>query len=417
MSRIKKASIIFGTTLVTTAVFIFGVYVGFQKRPTIEKVTTVFNKEQMIQPGEQVDFEPFWKAWNVIEKKYVSTDGLERQEMLWGSISGLIKSLDDPYTVFFPPEEKKLFDSEIRGNFEGVGMEIGIRKGILTVIAPLKDTPAYRAGIKAADKILEIDGESTIEITLEEAVRIIRGEKGTAVVLTILRDGNDETQKIEIIRDVIKIPTLETETRFENTADGNPARRNDGIFIIRLFNFSGDSPVVFREALREMIEGGNTKLILDLRNNPGGFLEAAVDIASWFLPAGKIVAREDFGKGKETIYRSRGYNVFQDLSMVILVNVGSASASEIVAGALKEHGVATIVGVKTFGKGSIQELVPITPDTGLKVTIARWLTPKGHSISENGLEPDVVIEFTGEEEAGEDPQLEKAIEILLGNNE
>ncbi|MCH7883492.1 S41 family peptidase [Patescibacteria group bacterium] len=396
----KKIVLFGGAVLIVVLVFVAGIYTGIGQQPAIEKITSVFNKEEAIPTGDPVDFDPFWKTWRVIEEKYVSNDGLDRQEMVWGAISGLAKSLDDPYTTFFPPEEKKLFESEIRGNFEGVGMEIGMRKGLLTIIAPLKDTPAYRAGVKAGDRILKIDDESTAEITLTEAVRRIRGKKGTDVTLTVLRNDEDETREITITRDVIKIPTLETEVK------------EDGIFIIRLFNFSERSPSVFRKALREMAESQSNKLILDLRNNPGGFLEAAVDIASWFLPTGKVVVKEDFGRGKEVIYRSRGYNALDGIAVVVLVNGGSASASEIVAGALKEHGIATIVGTKTFGKGSVQELVSITRETSFKVTIARWLTPNGRSISEDGLEPDIVVEVSGDEEEGTDPQLEKAIEIL-----
>jgi len=281
-------------------------------------------------------------------------------------------------------------------------MEIGIRKDILTVIAPLKGTPAYRAGVKAGDKILKIDAKTASELTLDEAVSRIRGEKGTAVSLVVLRNGEDQTREIKVVRDKIEIPLLETE------------KRENGIFIIRLFSFSEKSPSVFRQALREMIESGSDKLILDLRNNPGGYLEAAVDISSWFLPPGKPVVKENFKDKNEIVHRSKGYNIFGDTPIVILVNGGSASASEIVAGALQDYGAAKIVGTKTFGKGSVQELIPITPETSLKITIARWLTPHERSISEAGIEPDVMVEPAKEDDESLDPQLEKAIEIIKG---
>jgi len=399
---------IFGSGLIL-AVFAAGIFIGYQNRPATQQIIGVINKEQapldLAVGTSTIDFAPFWRSWSVIEDKYVSSDGIDRQNMVWGAIEGMAASLDDPYTVFLPPKENEYFESEIRGDFEGVGMEIGMRKGILTVIAPLKGTPAYNAGIKAGDKVFEIDGESTLDMTLNEAVNLIRGPKGTEVVLTILRNREDESRKIPIIRDVIKIPILETE------------QKENGVFVIRLFNFSGPSTFEFRMALREMVLSGSDKLILDLRNNPGGFLEASVDIASWFLPVGKVVAIENFGgKDKsEQLYRSKGYDIFSgDLKMVVLVNKGSASASEIVAGALRDHGVATIVGEKTFGKGSVQELVPITNNTSLKVTIARWLTPNGHSISEEGLEPDVVVEIPEdiEEDDTLDPFMDKALEII-----
>ena len=279
-------------------------------------------------------------------------------------------------------------------------MEIGMRKGVVTVIAPLKGTPAYKAGIKAGDKIIKIGDDSTQDMTVDEAVRKIRGKGGTTVKLTILRNGDDETRVIDVVRDVIQIPVYETE------------KRPDGVFIIRLFSFSERSPQVFRQALREFIDSESSRMILDLRNNPGGYLEAAVDVASWFLPSGDVVVKEDFGHGNETLHRSRGYNLFNKTPVVILVNGGSASASEIVAGALRDHGIAKLVGTKTFGKGSVQELIPITGETSLKITIARWLTPNDHSISEKGLDPDAVVEPAKETDEAVDPQLEAAIELL-----
>jgi carboxyl-terminal processing protease len=238
-------------------------------------------------------------------------------------------------------------------------------------------------------------------MTLDEAVFLIRGERGTPVTLTISREGQKQPLEIKIVRDNIQIPILDTE------------KKDNGIFVIKLYNFSENSPDAFRNALREMISSGSDKLILDLRGNPGGYLEASVDMASWFLPPGKIVSIEDFGNSDQENYRSRGYDIFKNLPFVILVDEGSASASEILAGALQDYKIATLVGTKTFGKGSVQELVPITGDTSLKLTIARWLTPNGRSISEKGLEPDVEVKMTEEDRnAGKDPQMQKAIEIL-----
>ena len=398
----SKKTVVFSAGLaVILAAFAFGAYFGYERRPEVEKVLSVLGQDPNIISVPEVDFSPFWKAWRMIEEKYVAPDGFERQNMVWGAIEGLASSLNDPYTVFLPPTESKAFEDEIRGDFEGVGMEIGLRKGVLTVIAPLKNTPAYRSGIKSGDKIIKIGEESTAELTLNEAVQKIRGPKGSTVKLTILRNNEDATREIEIKRDTIQIPLIDTE------------KRSDGIFIIKLYSFSERSPGSFRQALRQMIESDSHKLILDLRNNPGGYLDAAVEIASWFLPAGKTVVIENFGKGGEKIYRSKGYNILNGKKIVILVNEGSASASEIVAGALRDNGLAKIVGTKTFGKGSVQELVPITIDTSLKITIARWLTPARHSISENGLEPDIIVEGASKDDETADPQLDKAVEMLL----
>ncbi len=399
MKKIKKIIWIAAAVILLLIIFIGGAFWGYNNRPKIEKITGLFNKETN-KPAE-TDFSPFWSAWNAVESKYVSNNNLDRQNMVWGAIEGMIKSLDDPYSMFFPPEESKMFKDDINGDFEGVGMEIGIKKGILTIIAPLKNTPAYKAGIKAGDKILKINDIISAEMTVNEAVRLIRGPKGTSVKLTILREETENSLEISITREIIHIPVLDIE------------KKADEIFVIKMYNFSGASADSFRNALREFVLSKKNKLILDLRNNPGGYLESAVDIASWFLPAGKVVVREKFSDEKENVFRSKGYNIFKNLSMVIIVNKGSASAAEILAGALQEHKVAKLVGEKTFGKGSVQELIQITPDTSLKLTIAQWLTPNGRLLSKEGLEPDIKVEITEKDfEANNDPQMDKAIEIL-----
>jgi len=384
--------------------FTGGTFFGYYNRPAIEKVTGLYNKEAINKPA-QVDFSPFWTAWNTIKSKYVNKNSMDNQKMVWGAIQGLVGSLDDPYSVFFPPQESKSFQDEMRGDFGGVGMEIGIRNNALIVVSPLKGTPAERVGINSGDKILKIDDKATTDMSAEEAARLIRGEKGTSVKLTILKKNSEKPVEINIVREIIKIPVLDTE------------KKQNGIFVIKMYNFSVNSADVFRNSLREFITSGNDKLILDLRNNPGGYLESSVDMASWFLPVGKVVAREKFSSGEEDLFRSKGYNVFNspagELPFVILVNAGSASASEILAGALQEHGIAKLVGQKTFGKGSVQELIQITPDTSLKITVAKWLTPNGKSISDEGLEPDYKVEITDKDmEAGRDPQMDKAVELL-----
>lgn len=362
------------------------------------------------QPPVGVDFSPLWKTWRVLDEKFVpstTTESVNDQEKLWGTIQGLAISFGDPYTVFLPPQQSEIFEEDIRGSFGGVGIEIGMRDNILTVIAPLKDTPGDRAGIQSGDQIIKVDGTSTERLSIDEAVSLIRGEVGTVVSLTLLRDGANDLIIADVVRAIIEIPTITAELRA------------DGVFVIELFNFSAISPDLFRDALREFVISGSNKLLLDLRGNPGGFLEASVNMASWFLPTGKVVVRESGRNGKNVrTYRSKGFDIFnKNLKMIILVNRGSASASEILAGALREHGIATLVGEKTFGKGSVQELVDITDTTALKVTIAQWLTPNGISISADGLIPDVVVEMTSEDiEAGEDPQFDKAVELLLTDN-
>ncbi|MDO8620120.1 MAG: S41 family peptidase [bacterium] len=423
MKERRAPTIIFALALLS-GVFFAGVSYGERQIPAISKVTALQGKETPALLQSKTDFGPFWETWNVLNEKYVaatSTAVANDEQKLWGAISGLTSSLKDPYTVFFPPEESKLFENEINGNFEGVGMEVGIKDDVLTVIAPLKGTPAERAGIRPGDKVLKIDDEVSTNLRVDQAVKLIRGKRGTAVRLTILREGKPDPFEIKIVREVIDIPTLDVElksgtgTLAGGAEDGGSGLRKDGVFVIRLYNFSANSPRLFRDALRQFVETGSNKLLLDLRGNPGGYLDAAVDMASWFLPSGKVVVTEDTGGKSDTkMHRSRGYDVFnKNLKMVILVNSGSASASEILAGALQEHGIAKLVGTRTFGKGSVQELVKITPDTSLKVTVARWLTPNGVSISAGGLAPDVEVKLTQEDlEKKRDPQMEKALEML-----
>lgn len=358
------------------------------------------------QPAE-VDLSPVWEVWRLIDEKFVATASSTKPDTnarIAGMAQGLIEALDDPYSVYMPQEETARFEEEISGNFVGIGVEIGIEDDVLTVIAPLKDTPAERAGLRAGDKIVEVDGTSTYNLEIDDAISKIRGEIGTTVTLTVVREEADAPLKLPIVRATIMVPTIKTELRA------------DGVFVISLYSFTGNSPSLFRNALREFVASGTDKLVLDLRNNPGGYLDAAVDMASWFLPAGKVVAREDFGAAKsEQVYRSHGYDVFnENLKMAILINQGSASASEILAGALREHGIATIVGEKSFGKGSVQELVPLAHGgASLKITVAKWLTPNGKSLTGNGLEPDVAVKADPDAKAGDpDAQLERAAAVL-----
>lgn len=381
--------------------FIFGVYVGFHSRPEIIKVVDVSNKENALV--NQTDFSPFWKTWSILNEKYPNADKISNQDRIYGAISGLVRSFNDPYTSFFTPDDAKAFQDDMSGSFTGVGMEVGVKDKLLTVISPLKDTPAYNAGIKSGDKILKIDQASTADITVEKAVSLIRGKKGTTVTLTIFRAGEKGSRDVKIVRDVINLPTIDTELR------------PDGVFVIKLYTFSANSGDLFRQALKKFSDSNTDKLLLDLRGNPGGYLDSAVSMASWFLPGGKPVVIEDFGSNaKQNIHRSAGYNIFSDkLKFVILINSGSASASEILAGAMQDYGKAKLVGEKSFGKGSVQEVINITPDTILKVTVAKWLTPKGNSISEKGLTPDYNVPITQKDVDNKiDPQLNKAVEIL-----
>lgn len=385
-----------------------GFFVGFQRgeQAAFSSAESSFLANTSEGQPDKVDFAPFWEAWSVVKRDFVpagaKTEMVSDQKLVWGAIEGMVAALGDPYTVFFPPEESKSFAADIKGSFSGVGMEIGQENGVITVISPLKGSPAEAAGMRTGDKIIKIDDKETTNFSTEEAVRLIRGEEGVAVKLTVSRVGVAPFE-VKIVRQIINVPTIDTKDL------------GDGIFYIALYSFSENSTALFRNALRDFVQSGANKLILDLRGNPGGYLEASLDIASWFLPPGTVVIREDKGPGKdENLYRSRGYDIFPDnMPFVILVDGGSASASEILAGALSEHDRAKLIGTKTFGKGSVQELLPVTSDTSIKVTIARWLTPKGRSISQEGITPDIIIENTeADRRAGQDKMLNRAIEFL-----
>ncbi len=427
---------IFAIIAIALVVFGLGFYAG--QNSGYAKVGSGANQELLILETSDVlspkgvNFTPLWKTWKLINEKHIdgfgtTTKAITDEEKVWGAASGLVNSLGDPYSTFFPPDEAELFKENISGSFGGVGMEVGMRGGVLTVIAPLEGTPAKKIGIKAGDIISSIDDKPTIGMSVDKAVKLIRGERGTKVKLTIIREGKNEPMEFVIIRDIIEVPVLRLgdDQSLKVLSTGNGANgggnglRPDGVFVIRLFSFSANSPELFRNALRKFIISGSDKLILDLRSNPGGYLEAAVDMSSWFLPEGKIIVREVYGKdGKERVHRSKpGKDIFNDrLKMAILIDKGSASASEIMSGALREHGIARLVGEKTFGKGSVQELVPVTDNTFVKLTIAKWLTPNGLSISDGGLKPDIEVILTKEDiEASRDSQMERAAKLLVEN--
>lgn len=359
---------------------------------------------------ENIDFSLFWKVYNDLSAKYVDKGKIDSQKILYGAISGLVNSVGDPYTTFFEPVTSKKFQEEISGSFGGVGIEIGKRNNILTVIAPIKDTPAFKAGIKTGDKILKIDTKPTADLAIEEAVNLIRGKVGTKVVLTIQ---NDTTRDVELVRAVIKVPTIE----WKLVEQGGKK-----IAYMQIYSFNQTVDSEFKKASEEILKSDAKSLIIDLRNNPGGLLDSAINLAGWFLDKDQVVVSEVFRDGTKNEFRSDGNASLKKYPTVILMNGGSASASEILAGALHDNRKIKIVGEKSFGKGSVQELQNYSDGSSLKVTIAKWLTPAGISISEKGIEADVIIKFNEEDlkvegkievgTPGKDAQLDKAIEVL-----
>ena len=361
-------------------------------------------------PPADVNFSLFWESWDALKTKYANPEDMDTQKMIYGAISGMVKSLGDPYTAFFNPEDAKRFLEDVNGKFEGVGMEIGIRNEQLTIIAPLENTPADKAGLRPGDKIIRIDDTASSDISIEEAVTLIRGEKGTEVVLTIFRESWNETKEFKIQRAVINISSSKWELL---ATDGEKSEQGE-IAYIKIYHFSENLDTDFTKMADEILNSPAKKIILDLRNNPGGYLVRAQDIAGWFLERDKVVVIEDFGPDEEQkIDKAKGNSKFLEYPMVILSNQGSASASEILASALRDNRGIKIIGETSFGKGSVQKLEKLSDGSNLKITIAKWLTPNEESISGIGLDPDIEVKMTEDDYTNEnDPQLEKAIEII-----
>lgn len=355
-------------------------------------------------PPSDVDMSLFWEAWKTLEENYVDQTKFDTQKMIYGAISGMVSSLDDPYTEFFNPEEAKQFIEDSQGSFEGVGMEIGIQRGEITVISPIDGSPAKKAGIRAGDIIVKIDGRTTANMKLDEAVKLIRGKRGTTVVVSIYRDEWQETRDIQLVRDVIELPSLKWSLKDNNIA------------YIQLYQFSEKAGDDFENAAFQILNSSAKSIVLDLRGNPGGYLHIAQDIAGWLIDKGQLITIEDEGADKPKIeYRSEGPSLLAQYPIVVLIDKGSASASEILAGALRDNRNIPLVGEKSYGKGSVQEIKPLSDGSSLKITIAKWLTPKGSQISDIGLTPDVEVKITSDDVAAQkDPQLEKALEIVKG---
>ncbi|MBA3047558.1 S41 family peptidase [Candidatus Falkowbacteria bacterium] len=385
-----------------------------QELVLLGKVLGKYSQSPEDKLSQDVDFNLFWEVWDILEKEFVDRDKLSEKEMFYGAVRGMVSSLGDPYTVFMNPIIAREFAEDLAGTFEGIGAEIGIRDEILTIIAPLSDMPAEKAGLRAGDKVYAIDGESTMNISIDEAVNKIRGPKGTEVVLTISRNGMEKAKDVAITRGVIIVKSVKTEILNNNiNADGNTiSNNNDNVYIIKITNFNDDTLNLFNEAVREIIAKNPSGIILDLRNNPGGYLETAIEVSSEWIEEAVVVA-EQFSEEKKLEYLSRGRARLKDYPTIVLVNQGSASASEIVAGALQDYGKAKIVGMQTFGKGSVQALQKLKDGSSVKITVAKWLTPKGNCINEEGITPDEEIDLTIEDyEAGNDPQMDRAVEIL-----
>jgi len=377
---------------------------GINPNTTTTPAGIVVDKDGVIPDylKKDVDFDLFWDVWNVVKQESYDKD-IPDTQLFYGALSGIVASLGDPHSVFFTPENTNGFNEELDGKFEGIGAEIGIRNNILTVIAPLDDSPALKAGLRPKDVILEIDGQKTDDLSLTKAVSLIRGKNGTEVILTIYRDGLKEPKKISIIREAIKVKSVEFEMKDNNIA------------YIKIRQFNSETVPLFNEAIMAILQRPNIGgVILDMRYNPGGYLQAAIDVAGEWID-GEVVVKEKIRNGDEILHRSNKTANLDKFKTVVLVNAGSASGSEIVAGALQDWKRATIVGEQTYGKGSVQKLINLKDGSSVKLTMAKWFTPKGNTIEGDGITPDVVVEITEDDyNTYQDPQMDEAIKLILG---
>jgi carboxyl-terminal processing protease len=354
---------------------------------------------------DQIDFSLLKKAWDQVTANYVDPDKIDKEKMTYGAVAGMVEAIGDPYTEFFDPEEAKKLEEDLSGSFEGIGLQLGVKNKQIIAIAPIKGTPAEKAGLKPGDIIVAVDKKLTSDLSVDEVVSMIRGTKGTKVVLTITKSGETATKDIEITRDVIKVPSMEWET--VTTADGKK------IAHITLFQFSDTVYQDFKKAAFEILNENVSGIVLDMRSNPGGLVNQATDIAGWFLESGQVILSEQDREGNKTEIKSSGPSNFASLPLVVLVNEGSASASEIMAGALKDDRKAPIIGKTSFGKGTVQKIVDFDDGSSLKVTIAKWYTPSGVRIQDTGIKPDIEVELTDKDyEQGKDPQMDRALQEI-----
>jgi len=382
--------------IVLCGTFYWGYNYG-QKGRTIFGLTPAVTNTEVGKPAN-VDFSLYWQAWNKL--KTDSVFDTYSQTMVYNSISGLLSSVNDPYTVFFTPSDNKLFQTDIQGQFEGIGVELIMKNGVPTIVAPLSDSPAAKAGLKAGDIIMKVDGTKSSDIGFNELVNKIRGKKGTTVELEIIRASIDKPLTFSITRDTISVKSVTWE---EKNQDGKK------IMYVRVRQFGEDTNSLFADFAAATRKAKPDGIVVDLRDNPGGYFESAVDLVSYFIDGGTVVEQENKA-GKKQDFSTTHSATLKNYKTAVLVNGGSASASEIFAGALQDRKAGTLIGEKTFGKGSVQELVELKDGSALKITIARWLTPNGRTINGQGISPDIEIKSSDTNDT--DPQLDRALSFI-----
>ncbi len=380
-----------------------GVWIGWNAGRSYPK-NIVISDAVNIQPGASssvADFSTFWAAWQDINNDSLWVPSTTPQERMYGAISGMVASLGDPYTEFFTPADSNQFQQDITGNFGGIGAELGENTSTeIVIISPLTGTPAAKAGLKPEDVIVAINGSSTAGMNVDDAVNLIRGTVGTNVTLSIYRQGWSKPKDFTITRANIQVPTVE----FSMKGD---------IAYIQLNEFTQDADGLFYNALQKAVDNNAQGIVLDLRNDPGGYLEVAVDLAGYFLKPGSPVVKEVGRSVPEQDYTATGSGALSNMPMAILINGGSASAAEILSGALNDDRKVPLVGERSFGKGTVQQLENLPDGSSLKITVAHWVLPSGRILDHDGLVPTYAVPLTDAQiAAGQDPQLDKALEIV-----
>lgn len=399
--QIKK--IAFGVIFVALVVasFFGGTVFGYHKAGQVASIKTVWGdvvNRTKHQPTD-IDFSLFWDVWSRVNQNYVGEK--DNQKRVYGAIEGEVAALEDPYSMFLDPTQAKEFSADLNGDFSGIGAEMEEVNKVLTVVAPLSDSPAEKAGLRPKDIVLKIDDQDATKMGFGEAIQKIRGPKDTKVKLTIARSGEDKPKDITVTRDNIHVQSVTWQNK-------------DGYYYVKIRQFNNDTMDLFSRLAAEMKNNKADRMVLDLRNNPGGFLDAARD--TWGILSDKqpIMLSQD-KNGNRAPVDGKGNASLKNVKLVMLIDSGSASASEILAGAVQDYGRGKLVGSKSFGKGSVQELQPLSGGASLKITTARWFTPKGRGIDKQGIDPDVNIDYTDNDRAAlVDPQLQKAIEIVKG---
>lgn len=399
----------YGYLVILILVFVLGWQLGHRDYTVTWskfKPTVKISNQQPPRKDVDIDFKLFWETWDLVSSKYIDKKAIDPQKLYYGAIQGMVAAIGDPYTTFLPPQAQKSTKEQLGGSFEGVGIQLGFNKDKrLVVIAPLKDTPAFKAGVKAGDIIVEIDKKDVTALSLPEAVSLIRGPKGTTVILSLFGESDTKPREIPLTRDTIVVKSVEFESK--QTKSGKK------IGYIRISSFGEKTKDEWDDAVSDALSSASEGIIVDVRNNPGGLLDGAVYISSEFLDQGVVVMQENASGNRQEQGVIRLGKLFKQ-PLAVLINKGSASASEIFAGAIQDRERGTLVGEQSFGKGTIQSAEDLPESTGIHITTAKWLTPNGTWVHGTGLTPDVEVEFTagGEDDPKSDPQLDKALEIL-----